>query len=94
MRSASGRQKARLAALQQELGEANARLAAFNPRQTERLLMEVGRLRETVATLSTHKVATPPAHSRPPPSHMNPWNATALASESFRIDDNLQEQSL
>ena len=50
------RQKARTATLQQELGEANARLAAFNPRQSERLLLEVGRLRETVASLTAHKV--------------------------------------
>ena len=45
-----------MSALQQELGEATARLAAFNPRQSERLLLEVGRLRETVASLYPYKV--------------------------------------
>lgn len=47
-----------MAALQQELGEATAKLAAFNPRQSERLLMEVGRLRETISMLTAHKVGT------------------------------------
>ena len=56
MRSAAARHKGRMSALQQELGEATARLAAFNPRQSERLLLEVGRLRETVASLSSYKV--------------------------------------
>lgn len=56
MRGAAARHKARMAALQQELREATARLAAFNPRQSERLLLEVGRLRETVASLHPYKV--------------------------------------
>ena len=65
MRGAAARHKARMAALQQELGEATARLAAFNPRQSERLLLEVGRLRETVVSLHPYKVIPrkPPYHS-------------------------------
>jgi len=56
LRNAGLRQKARMASLQQEVAESNARLAATNPRQTERLLSEVGQLRETIGTLTAYKV--------------------------------------
>jgi hypothetical protein len=56
LRNAGLRQKARMASLQQELADSNARLAATNPRKAERLLSEVGQLRETVGTLSAYKV--------------------------------------
>jgi len=67
LRNAGLRQKGRMASLQQEVADSKARLAATNPRQAERLLSEVGQLRETIGTLSAYKVQ--PLDSKPETTH-------------------------
>lgn len=65
MRSSATRKRERMAAIQQELAEAAAKLAASNPRQAERLQAEVGKLRETVGALSAYKVGPATAECFP-----------------------------